>query len=350
VCLTSIQDCLTSIQDCLTYCPDSILIMTSPPRAVVAGASGFIGPTLVSDLRKRGYAVARIGRNGPEARWHDPASVRRAVDGADLLVNLAGRGVGCRYHDRNREEIYSSRIDTTTQLRHAVQSVAAPPRLWLNASTATIYRHAMDRPQTETGGELGSGFSVDVARDWEEAFFAEELHATRRVALRMAIVLGDGGALAMLRLAARFGLGGPQLDGWWLPHERYRGIGPHASPPAPTGQRTRGRQKFSWIHVDDVLRAIAFIDAHPQIEGPVNLSAPGVSDNRTLMAGLRRTVGAPVGLPAPRWLLEPGMLVLRQESELVLKSRWVRPERLLAAGFRFDHPELAPALADLAAR
>src|SRR5699024_12609300 len=115
--------------------------------------------------------------------------------------------------DRTRQEIYSSRIDTTTQLRHAVQSVAAPPRLWLNASTATIYRHAMDRPQTETGGELGSGFSVDVARDWEEAFFAEELPATRRVALRMAIVLGGGGAAGVLVPAARLGLGGSRLDG-----------------------------------------------------------------------------------------------------------------------------------------
>ncbi|WP_022916491.1 epimerase [Ruania albidiflava] len=324
--------------------------MTSPPRAVLAGASGFIGTALVRDLRDRGYAVVRIGRNGPEVRWDDPVGVRTAVDGADLLVNLAGRSVGCRYHDRNRAEIYASRIGTTTQLAQAVHAAAAPPRLWLNASTATIYRHAMDRPQTEDGGELGSGFSVDVARDWEQAFFADDLPGTRRVALRMAIVLGNGGALTMLRRAARFGLGGPQLDGWWPAHQRYRGIGPTPTAPAVHAPSTGGRQKFSWIHLDDLLRAIAFIDTHAQIEGPVNLSAPEVSDNRTLMAQLRRTVRAPFGLPAPRWLLEPGMLVLRQESELVLKSRWVLPERLLAAGFAFAHPELAGALEDLAAQ
>lgn len=321
--------------------------MQSQPRAVLAGASGFIGQALVADLRDRGYAVVRIGRRGPEARWGDQAAVARAVDGADLLINLAGRSVGCRYHDRNREEIYRSRIETTTQLHDAVAGSSAPPRLWLNASTATIYRHATDRPQTESDGELGAGFSVDVARDWEQAFFDGDLPGTRRVALRMAIVLGHGGALGMLRTATRFGLGGPQLDGWWLPHRRYRGIGPTPTVPPPHGQRTRGRQRFSWIHIEDLLRAIAFLDDHHEIEGPVNLSAPGVSDNRTMMAELRRTVGAPFGLPAPRWLLELGMLVLRQESELVLKSRWVLPQRLAAAGFSFDHTELGAALSDL---
>lgn len=321
--------------------------MDPSPRAVLAGASGFIGRALAADLRSRGYAVVRIGRTGPEARWDDPAALRRAVDGADLLINLAGRSVGCRYHDRNREEIYRSRIGTTTQLHDAVAGSSAPPRLWLNASTATIYRHATHRPQTESDGELGAGFSVDVARDWEQAFFDGDLPGTRRVALRMAIVLGDGGALGMLRTATRFGLGGPQLDGWWLPHRRYRGIGPTASEPAATGRRTRGRQRVSWIHIDDLLRAIAFLDTRSEIEGPVNLSAPGVSDNRTMMAELRRAVRAPFGLPAPRWLLELGMVVLRQESELVLKSRWVLPERLAAAGFSFDHTELSAALSDL---
>lgn len=319
-------------------------------RAVVAGASGFIGRALVRDLHRRGYTVARIGRSQGEARWEEPDAVRRLVDGADLLVNLAGKSVGCRYHDRNRNEIYRSRIATTRLLDQAVATSHAPPRLWLNASTATIYRHAMDRPQTESSGELGSGFSVDVARDWERAFFERPLPDTRRVALRMAIVLGEGGALSLLARAARFGLGGPQLDGPWPAHRRYRGIGPTPTAPAATGHRTRGRQRFSWIHVDDVLAAIAFIDDHPTVGGPVNLSSPHPSDNRELMALLRARVGAPLGLPAPRWLLEPGMAVLRQESELVLKSRWVVPEVLTSAGYEFRHPQLAQALDDLLPR
>ena len=319
----------------------------SAPLAVLTGASGFIGPLLARDLTDRGYQVTVVGRRGPDARWGERERLHALVDGADLLVNLAGRSVGCRYTDRNREEIYLSRVGTTAELHDAVSAAARPPRLWLNASTATIYRHALDRPQTEEDGEIGSGFSVDVARDWETTFLAGDLPGTRRVALRMAIVLGDGPALTMLARAARFGLGGPQLDGRWLPHRRYRGIGPSATPAAPPHGATHGEQKFSWIHVEDLLAAIAFLDGDASVGGPVNLASPGTGTNRELMAALRRAVHAPVGLPAPRWLLEPGMLVLRQESELVLKSRWAVPQKLLGAGFAFRWASLPEAVADL---
>jgi NAD dependent epimerase/dehydratase family enzyme len=316
--------------------------------AAVAGASGFVGGAVVDALRADGYAVRRIGRNGPDAAWDDDAAVRRAVDGADLLVNLAGKSVDCRYTDRNRDEIHRSRIATTRQLREAVAAASVPPAVWLNASTATIYRYALDRPQTEDDGELGAGFSVDVARDWESELFAGELPGTRRASLRMAIVLGDGPASNLLFRLARLGLGGPQYDGWWFPHPRYRGIGPHASGDgrAPW-HRSRGRQRFSWIHIDDVVGAVRFIRDSPSLEGPVNLAAPNPSDNRTLMALLRRTVGMPIGVPAPRAVLEPAMWALRTEPELVLKSRWVLPQRLIEAGYSFAHPELGPALQDV---
>ena len=321
-------------------------------RAVLAGASGFLGPVLAEDLARRGYQVVLVGRRGPDVAWADEAALRDAVDGADLLVNLAGKSVGCRYNGANRAEIYRSRVETTGALRDAVAAARQPPRLWLNASTATIYRHAADRPQTEDEGELGEGFSVDVARGWERGLFAGELPQTRRVALRMAIVLGDGPALNMLLTAARLGLGGPQQDGWWFPHRRYRGIGPDPTgPPVWHRHDTRhGEQKFSWIHLDDLVRAVTFVDEHEELVGPVNLAAPGTSTNRELMASLRHAVRMPVGLPVPRWLLEPGMVVLRQESELVLKSRWVVPARLVDAGFTFRWPDLGPALTDLVQR
>ena len=315
---------------------------------MLAGASGFIGTRLADDLTARGYRVALVGRQGPDVRWGDEAGLAAVVDGADLLVNLAGRSVGCRYGDRNRDEIYRSRVETTSELHRAVSGAPEPPRLWINASTATIYRHATDRPQTEQDGEIGEGFSVDVARNWERVFLVGELPATRRIALRMAIVLGDGPALNKLATAARFGLGGPQLDGRWLPHRRYRGIG--GDPSGPTvwhGHETRGDQKFSWIHIDDLLAAIRFLVEHDDVSGPVNCASPTASTNRELMAALRSAVGAKVGLAAPRWMLEIGMTVLRQESELVLKSRWVAPARLTEAGFDYRWPELAPAVADL---
>lgn len=319
----------------------------STRRAVLAGGSGFIGQRLVRELAADGYEVARVGRTGPDARWGEPERLAELVDGSELLINLAGRSVGCRYTDANRNEIYRSRVDTTAELHRAVELAASPPAVWLNASTGTIYRYAMDRPQTEADGELGRGFSVDVARDWEGALFAGELPGTRRVALRMAIVLGDGPALQMLLRAARFGAGGPQHDGWWLPHDRYRGIGPTPTEPAPNGHRSHGDQRFSWIHLDDLVEAVRFVIARPDLQGAVNLAAPGTSTNRLLMAELRRASHRPFGLPAYRWMLEPGMLVLRQESELLLKSRWVAPQKLLDAGFGFAWPELGPAITDL---
>lgn len=187
---------------------------------------------------------------------------------------------------------------------------------------------------------------MDVARAWEAEFFAGELPATRRVALRMAIVLGDGPAQRQLLTAARLGLGGPQLDGWWFDHRRYRGIGPDASSDGhPPRHRTRGWQKFSWVHVADVVGVMRFVRDRDEISGPLNVAAPQASNNRSLMAALRRRVGVPFGLPAPRWMLEIGMWVLRNESELLLKSRWVAPERLLAAGYEFEVTDLDDALA-----
>ena len=318
------------------------------PRAVVAGASGFIGQRLVSDLRDQGYVVTRIGRSGSDARWNDAPAILGLIDGAALVINLAGKSVNCRYTDANRNEILRSRVETTRQIREAIAASAVPPSVWLNASTATIFRYALDRPMGETDGELGTGFSADIAREWEHEFFEGDLPSTRRVALRMAIVLGDGPATGILVRLARFGLGGPQFDGWWFPHRRYRGIGAHPSGDGFAPQhRSRGNQKFSWIHIDDVLGSIRFIVGSSELEGPVNLAAPQTSDNRTLMATLRQSVGAKIGLPAFRWMLEPAMWLLRTEPELVVKSRWVVPERLTAAGYVFRWPALAPAIDDV---
>ncbi|MFF2488151.1 epimerase [Microbacterium sp. NPDC058062] len=317
----------------------------SRPVAVVAGASGFVGQALLRAFAEDGYDARTIGRAGADATWDDGRGIRALIDGAAVLVNLAGKSVDCRYTDANRDEILRSRVETTTTLREAVTDAATAPPLWLNASTATIYRYAMDRAQTEAEGELGVGFSADVARNWEDVFFAGDLPATRRVALRMAIVVGDGPATNMLLRLARLGLGGPQYDGWWWAHRRYRGIGAH-----PTGNggaswhRSGGRQRFSWIHLDDVVGAVRFVRDRSEIDGPVNLAAPEASDNRTLMATLRRLVGQPIGLPAYRFMLEPAMAVLRTEPELVLKSRWAAPEVLLSAGYEFAHRDLDSAL------
>lgn len=310
-------------------------------RVVVGGSTGFMGSYLVPRLRAQGREVVTISRSGADLTWGDAVGIAAAVDGADLVIGLAGKSVSCRYSEQNRAAIFSSRLETTAALSRAIGAAAAPPALWVNSSTATIYRHAQDRPQTESGGELGTGFSVEVAKAWEQALFADHLPGTRRVALRTAFVLGDGGLLGPLKNLARLGLGGPQHDGRWPVSKARRAAGTGHDPGA-----RGGRQRYSWVHIEDVARIIEFLEVHPDIEGPVNVSSPNPSDNRTFMATIRRIRGARIGPPLPRWLLELGAIMIRTETELVLKSRWALPERLTEAGFEFNYPTLDPALRD----
>lgn len=310
-------------------------------RVVIGGAGGFMGGHLIERYRRRGRETVTIGRSGADLSWSDAAGIAQAVDGSALVLGLAGKSVDCRYTAANRAEILRSRLATTRALGTAIAAADAPPPLWVNASTATIYRHAEDRAMDEETGEIGSGFSVDVATAWEAALFAGDLSGTRRVALRTAIVLGGGGVLGPIRRLARLGLGGPQHDGRWPVGRRRRAAGTAHLPGAP-----RGTQRFSWIHLEDAARIIDFVEAHPELEGPVNASSPNPVDNRALMAAVRRVLGVPYGLPTPRWLLELGAIAIRTETELVLKSRWVVPGRLESAGFAFAYPELESALRD----
>lgn len=314
-------------------------------RVVIGGSTGFIGGHLRRRYRAEGREVVTISRSGADLSWGDQSGIDAAVDGAALVVGLAGKSVSCRYTPANRAEIVRSRLETTAALSTAISRASAPPALWVNSSTATIYRHAEDRAMTESTGELGTGFSVEVAAAWERELMADALPATRRVALRTAIVLGDGGVLGPLQTLARIGLGGTQLDGWW-PVSAARRTAGTAHLPGARG----GRQRFSWIHIDDVLGIIDFVERHPELDGAVNACTPNPVDNRTFMAAVRRAVGARIGPPIPRWMLELGALGIRTETELILKSRWVLPEKLVAAGYRFRHPDLDEALrASLAA-
>ncbi len=299
--------------------------MNSAKTVVVAGASGFIGTYLCRRFREDGWTVRTIGRDGAggsTAAWDDDAGMARVLNGADLVVNLAGRSVSCRYNQRNKKIILDSRVATTRALGRAIAQCQVPPPTWLNASTGTIYRDARDRPQSEAGGDLGSGFSVDVARAWEAALTAADTPGTRKIPLRIAIVLGrGGGALRPFANLARLGLGGHMGD---------------------------GRQKFSWVHVEDLYRSILFLHARTDITGPVNIASPDVVTNQEMMRLVRRAYGARFGLPTPAWLLRAGAVLIYTETELVLKSRWVQPQKLLDAGFAYSQPELGRALLQIA--
>ncbi len=293
-------------------------------KIVIAGGTGFVGQYLSERFQTLGYQVIVIGRRQGNILWTDRSGISDALENAEMLINLAGKSVNCRYNEKNKAEIFSSRTKTTTILGELIAGCTNPPKLWLNSSTATIYRHAEDRPMTESSGEIGTGFSVDVAKLWEKTFFDFKLEKTRQVALRMAIVLGeDGGVILPFKNLVRAGLGGIQGN---------------------------GQQYFSWIHIEDLFQIILFLKDHADMDGVVNCAAPHPVTNKTFMVTFRQVMNCKIGLPSPKWLLEIGAAFIGTETELLLKSRWVLPEKLENSGFTFRFPSISSALQDILQR
>ncbi|EGA88468.1 hypothetical protein GPDM_15314 [Planococcus donghaensis MPA1U2] len=290
-------------------------------KIVLAGGTGFVGQYLEQKFIDQGYEVIIVSRQSGHLNWSNHTGIVHALEGAEMLVNLAGKSVNCRYTEANKREIFDSRMETTEALGTAILNCDNPPPLWINSSTATIYRHAEDRPMTEASGEFGSGFSVEVGKAWEQALFSFNLPTTRQVALRLSIVLGkDGGVMTPYENMVRFGLGGKQGN---------------------------GKQMFSWIHLEDVYRIILFVRDHDQISGVLNTTSPEPVTNRELMKQLRMAMNRKVGLPATEWMLNMGAVVIGTEPELILKSRWILPERLEQFNFHFNYPTIDKALGNI---
>ena len=305
---------------------------------VIPGGSGQVGTVLARAFHGDHHDVVVLSRR-PQARpwrvveWDGEhrGEWQREIDRADVVVNLAGRSVNCRYNAKNRREILHSRILSTRVVGDAIAQAARPPRAWLQASTATIYAHRYDAANDERSGILGGHepnapstwrFSIDVARAWEQAFNEGETPGTRKVSLRSAMTLSPdaGGIFDTLLGLVRRGLGGPAGD---------------------------GRQFISWIHYEDFVAAIRWLIAHEEIDGVVNVASPNPLPNAEFMKLLRDAWGASIGLPAQEWMLEIGALFMRTETELILKSRRVVPGRLLEHGFTFKFPTWNVAAPDL---
>jgi len=307
-------------------------------KIVIAGGSGFVGQAMASrwcthnevvvlsrqqaSTNNNSYGFQQRVDGVRSVQWdgRNPGPWTTELEGADLLINLAGRSVNCRYTTANKAMIKSSRVDATLVLGQAIRQCKKPPRLWINGGSATIYRHATDRPQDETTGEIHDDFSVQVCKAWEQAFNDLTLPGTRKIILRMAIVLGQDGALVPYTRLVKFGLGGPQGS---------------------------GTQMFSWIHIDDLCQIVEWAWADKRAEGIYNAAAPGPVTNAAFMQALRQELKMPVGLPAPGWLLKTGATLIGTEAELLLKSRWVIPTALLQQGFQFHYPQLKAALHSL---
>jgi uncharacterized protein len=312
-------------------------------KIVIPGGSGQVGAVLARDFRRVGHEVVILGRGaagmleGTRFVHWDAKTLgdwATEVDGADAVINLAGRSVNCRYTPQNRREILESRVDSTRVVGEAIANARRPPRVWLQATTATIYAHRFDAPNDDVSGIIGGTganapdtweFSIGVAKAWEAALEAANTPRTRKVALRSAMVMDpypDGVFDTLLRLA-RFGLGGAMGS---------------------------GKQFISWIHDQDFTRAIDFLLERDNLSGALNLSSPNPLPNRDFMRELRESARIPFGLPATEWMLEIGAWALQTETELVLKSRRVTPTRLLESGFRFEFPDWRAAARDLVKR
>ena len=310
-------------------------------RIVIPGGSGQIGRALARAFHRDGHDVVVFSRPLAARPWRvvtwdgrSDGAWSREIDGADVVINLTGKSVNCRYNAANKEEILRSRVDSTRAVGRAIAAAQRPPSIWMNASAATVYTHRFDANNDERSGALGGPntgmpdawlFSIDVIRAWEAAFDEMTTPATRKITLRTSLMMSPepGGVFNTLAGLVRSGLGGSLGD---------------------------GRQFMSWIHDEDLVSSIRWLIDRADIDGIVNIASPCPLPNAEFMRELRRAFGVPCGLPAKKWMLEIGAVLLQTETELMLKSRRVVPGRMLEHGFVFRYPQWTDAACELAAR
>jgi hypothetical protein len=299
-------------------------------KLVIAGGSGFLGQVLAKYFQSRFEDIVILSRTAAtsnknirkivwDARTLGPWSGE--LNDCDVLINLTGKSVNCRYTEKNKKEILTSRLDATKVLGEAIRISKNPPRVWLQAASSTIYRSSFDKIMDEKTGEIGDDFSMNVCKQWERTFLNEECPATKKIVMRIAIVLGkQGGAIPPLLALTKLGLGGRQGS---------------------------GKQMVSWIHENDFVRCAEWLIENGKNKGIYNCTSPSPVTNYLFMKNLRHALRIPFGIPSPAGLLEIGSFFIRTETELLLKSRWVYPKRLLEEGFTFQYQTLDKALEEL---
>lgn len=296
-------------------------------KIIIPGGSGFLGQHLANYFSDKGFKIIILSRNTKPsignihyAKWDGKTIGDWAnhFEDAFAVINMAGRSVDCRYTDANKAEILNSRVDSTKIIGEAIKKTQNPPNIWLNSSTGTIYRYSEDMEMTEAKGEIGEGFSVNVAKAWEKTFREVDVPNVRKVIMRTSIVIGkNGGAMQPLVQLTKFGLGGFQGS---------------------------GKQFISWLQVEDFCRITDYLLQHNHAEGIYNVVSPKPIRNKAFMKILRKVLKVPIGLPAMKWMIEIGAFFMRTESELVLKSRRLVPKRLLSEGFEFKYVNIEDAL------
>lgn len=286
-------------------------------KIVIAGGTGYLGHLLskhfLKDVKNKVFILTRTEQlnkgNLHYLKWNGKTKGywKQFLENTDILINLTGKSVDCRYTEKNKEEIYASRIESTHVLCQVVQELKHPPKVFIQSSSATIYRHSEDKLMTEKKGEIGIDFSMDVCKKWEMVFNSYQLPKTKKIITRTSIVMGNnGGALPILKSLVMLGLGGKQGS---------------------------GNQFISWISEEDYVRSIVHLIN--QNSGVYNLCVPNPLKNETFQRKLRMKLGVFFGLNIPKWFLKVGAKIIGTEPELILKSRRVYPENLLKTGFTF---------------
>lgn len=311
-------------------------------KIIIAGGTGFIGQSICNYFGNSNEIVIltrqlpdqktnafgenviskEIAKNIRYVKW-DGVSLddwANEIDGAEIIINLAGKTVNCRYNEKNKKEIFDSRTNSVKAIGLAIQKAIVPPKLWINAASATIYPHATDSPRDENFAAFADDFSVQVCKLWEKTFYEQRTPFTRKVALRMAITLGAGGVMIPYFNLLKFGLGGKQGN---------------------------GKQMYSWVHITDTCRMIEWIAEHTELEGTYNCVSPTAVTNEEFMTTLRKVTGHVFGLPAYEWMLKIGARLIGTEPELILKSRWVLPTKILQTGFEFRYSYLKDAFEEI---
>ncbi len=291
-------------------------------KLIIAAGTGFLGNVLIQHFNNKFEEIVILTRGKSEIKnnikyvnWNAKtfSGWEEELENTDVVINLAGKSVDCRYTEKNKAEILASRIESTKILTEAILQCKNPPKHFINSSTATIYRHSEDKEMDEYTGEIGNDFSMNVAKSWEKTFYEVETPNTLKTAIRTSIVLGkNGGAFVPLKKLTQFGLG---------------------------GKNGNGNQFMSWIHEKDFARAVEFI-IEKELSESINVVSPIPVRNETFMKKLQKAIGIPFGLPISKSMLEIGAKIIKTETELVLKSRNVIPKRLTENGFEFEFGDL----------
>lgn len=299
-------------------------------KIVLAGGTGYLGHVLCNYYKDKANEIIVLSRDQHPSHtnihfevWNGRTedSWVKHLEDCDLLINLCGKNVNCRYTKENRKKIFRSRLEPTALLGKVIADLKNPPKVWINLASATIYRHAEDHAQDEESGDMGSGFSVEVCKAWEKAFFEADIPHTKRIALRIGMVMGGrDGVIPRLKNLVCIGMG---------------------------GQQGNGLQYISWIHEQDFARITEWVYGNGKDREVYNCTSPNAIQNKDFMKVFRKTIGIPFGLPTPQWLLEIGAFLIGTETELVLKSRWVYPQYLLDRGFQFQFAKPEHAIHDI---